>query len=99
VIPAAVHEALGVVARRNATQLNDFSARTIRAIGYNKVHGRGMMMKTKRFAAIKAWIRHRYRHETPLTVAKAEKLKNAREMIRADAFINLIRGIQTRRRL
>ena len=37
-IPAAVHEALGVVARRYAAQLNNFSGRTIRAVGHNKVH-------------------------------------------------------------
>ena len=38
--PAVVHEALWVIARRYAAQLNDFSARTIRAVRYNEVHER-----------------------------------------------------------
>ena len=37
-VPAAVHEALGVVARGYAAQLNNFSAGTIRGIGHNEVH-------------------------------------------------------------
>jgi len=43
VIPAAVHEAVGVVARRHAAQLNNFSASTIRTIGYDEVHERGII--------------------------------------------------------
>ena len=46
-IPAALHEALGVVARRYAAQLNDFSARTIRAIGYREVHERGIIYENE----------------------------------------------------
>jgi hypothetical protein len=43
VIPTAVHEALGVVARRYAAQLNNLSASAIRIIGYNEVHERGII--------------------------------------------------------
>jgi S-adenosylmethionine synthetase len=43
VISTAVHEALGVVARRDAAQLNNLSGSTVRAIGYNEVHERGII--------------------------------------------------------
>ena len=43
VIPAAAHEALGVVTRRYAAQLNNLSAGTIRGIGHNEVHERGII--------------------------------------------------------
>jgi len=45
--PAVVYDALGVVARWHAAQLDNFSARTIRAIGYNEVHERGIIDKNE----------------------------------------------------